>query len=128
MHGERNRIDFSKVPHAVFSYPQITSVGLREDEAKKDFDILVGKAKYSDVAKGEAMMDEESFAKAIVEKNSGRILGFHIIGPYAPILIQEVVNAMTTEGTVRPLINGMYIHPALPEVIQTTIQNLQEPK
>jgi len=128
MHGERNRMDFSKVPHAVFSYPQIASVGLREDEAKKAFDILVGKAKYSEVAKGEAMMDEESFAKAIVEKNSGRILGFHIIGPYAPILIQEVINAMTTEGTVRPLINGMYIHPALPEVIQMTIQNLQEPQ
>jgi mycothione reductase len=127
IHGGRNRMDFSKVPHAVFSSPQIASVGLREEEAKKDFDILVGKAKYSEVAKGEAMMDEESFAKLIVEKNSGKILGFHIIGPYAPILIQEVVNAMTTEGTIRPLIEGMHIHPALPEVIQTTIQNLQEP-
>ncbi len=128
IHGGRNKMDFSKVPHAVFSYPQIASVGLREKEAKKAFDILVGKAKYSDVAKGEAMMDEESFAKIIVEKNSGKILGFHIIGPYAPILIQEVINAMTTEGTVRPLMNGMHIHPAMPEVVQTTIQNLQEPQ
>ncbi len=121
-------MDFSKVPHAVFSYPQIASVGLREKEAKKAFDILVGKAKYSEVAKGEAMMDEESFGKIIVEKNSGKILGFHIIGPYAPILIQEVINAMTTEGTVRALINGMHIHPAMPEVIQTKIQNPQEPQ
>jgi dihydrolipoamide dehydrogenase len=128
IHGGKNKMDFSKVPHAVFSYPQIASVGLREKEAKKAFDILVGKAKYSEVAKGEAMMDEESFAKIIVEKNSGKILGFHIIGPYAPILIQEVINAMTTEGTVRGLINGIHIHPALPEVIQTTIQNLQEPQ
>jgi mycothione reductase len=64
----------------------------------------------------------------IVEKSSGKILGFHTIGPYAPILIQEVINAMTTKGTVRPLIDGMHIHPALPEVVQTTIQNLQEPQ
>jgi dihydrolipoamide dehydrogenase len=127
MHGGRNKMDFSKVPHAVFSCPQIASVGLREKEAKNAFDILVGKAKYSEVAKGEAMMDEASFAKLICEKKSGKILGFHVIGPYAPILIQEVINAMTIDGTVRPLIDGMHIHPALPEVVQMTIQNLQEP-
>jgi dihydrolipoamide dehydrogenase len=128
IHGGRNKMDFSIVPHAVFSCPQIASVGLREEEAKKAFDILVGRAKYSEVAKGEAMMDEESFAKIIIEKNSGKLLGFHIIGPYAPILIQEVINAMTIDGTVRPIIDGMHIHPALPEVVQMTIQNLQEPQ
>ncbi len=55
-------------------------------EAKDKYDILLGNANYSDVAKGEAMAEEDSFAKAIVEKSSGKILGFHIIGPYAPIL------------------------------------------
>lgn len=125
MHGERKKVDYEKVPHAVFSSPQIASVGLKEEQARKNFDILVGKAKYSEVAKGEAMMDDESFAKIIIEKNSGRILGFHIIGPYAPILIQEVINAMASTGTVMPIIHGMHIHPALSEVIQTTLQNLQ---
>ena len=128
IHGGRSRMDFGKVPHAVYSYPQIASVGMREKEAKKAFDILVGRARYSEVAKGEAMMDKESFAKIIVEKKTGKLLGFHVIGPYAPILIQEVINAMATDGTVRPLIDGMHIHPALPEVVQTTIQNLQEPQ
>jgi dihydrolipoamide dehydrogenase len=125
MHGDRNKVDYDKVPHAVFSSPQIASVGLREQEARKSFDILVGKAKYSEVAKGEAMMDDENFAKIIIEKKSGRLLGFHIIGPYAPILIQEVINAMASTGTVMPIINGMHIHPALPEVVQTTLQNLE---
>lgn len=125
MHGGKNKVDYGKVPHAVFSSPQIASVGLREEEARKSFDILVGKAKYSEVAKGEAMMDDENFAKIIIEKKSGRLLGFHIIGPYAPILIQEVINAMASTGTVMPIINGMHIHPALSEVIQTTLQNLQ---
>jgi mycothione reductase len=65
------------------------------------------------VAKGEAMMEEEGFAKAIVEKHSDRILGFHIIGPYAPVLIQEVVNAMTSGGHIAELNEGIHIHPAL---------------
>jgi mycothione reductase len=128
MHGEKNKVDFSVMPHAVFTYPQIASVGLREEEAKKYYDILVGKAKYSDVAKGEAMMEEEGFAKAVIEKNTWKILGFHIIGPYAPILIQEVIDSMTTGGTVMPVITGMHIHPALPEVVQATFQNLHEPE
>ncbi len=127
MHGEKTKMDFMKVPHAVFSYPQIASVGMREAEAMEHHDILVGKARYSEVAKGEAMREEESFAKAIIEKKTWKILGFHIIGPYAPMLIQEVINAMTTGETVIPIFNGMHIHPALPEIVQAAFQNLQEP-
>ncbi len=127
MHGEKTKMEFRKVPHAVFSYPQIASVGLGEAEAKEHHDILVGKARYSEVAKGEAMREEESFAKAIIEKKTWKILGFHIIGPYAPMLIQEVINAMITGETVMPIFNGMHIHPALPELVQAAFQNLQEP-
>ena len=54
--------------YAVYSHPQIASVGLTEENAAKDHDIIVGKTKYSDVAKGEAMMEKEGFAKAIAEK------------------------------------------------------------
>lgn len=100
---------------------------MRETEAKERYKILVGKAKYNEVAKGKAMKDEENFAKIIIEKESWRILGFHIIGPYAPILIQEVINAMAVGGTVMPIINGMHIHPALPELVLTTLENLREP-
>jgi dihydrolipoamide dehydrogenase len=128
LHGERNSFDFDGVPHAVFSYPQIASVGLGEEEAKKKHDILVGEAKYSDVAKGKAMLDEGSFAKAIVEKETWKILGFHIIGPHASILIQEVVNALNTGGTALPIIRGVHIHPALPEVVQAAFLNLREPR
>lgn len=98
IHEQKTPMDYSAVPYAVFTYPQIAAVGLTEEEAKKKYNILVGKARYSDVAKGEAMMEVEGFTKAIVNKEDNRILGFHIIGPYAPILIQEVVNAMALGG------------------------------
>lgn len=72
-------------------------------------------------------MEDECFAKAIVDRTSQKILGFHIIGPYAPILIQEVVNVIANDQDFMALARGMHIHPALPELILVTLQNLREP-
>jgi len=125
-HGTGLKVDYTSVPHAVYSHPQIASVGLTEENARKDYDIIVGKTKYFDIAKGEAMMEKEGFAKAIVEKDTDRILGFHIIGPYAPVLIQEVVNAMTSGGNIEEINQGIHIHPALSELIPNTLNSLGE--
>ena len=129
-HDHQTPMDYSAVPHAVFSRPQIASVGLTEAQAQAggEFDILVGEAKYIDVAKGQAMMETDGFAKAIVERSEGKILGFHLIGPYAPILIQAVVNVMANDGTVNEVGAGMHIHPALPEVVVSALYNLREPR
>jgi dihydrolipoamide dehydrogenase len=127
-HDHKAAMDFDAVPHAVFSYPQIASVGLTEAEAKKEYDILVGTAKYLDVAKGQAMMERDAFAKAIVERGSGKILGFHLIGPYATMLIQEVVDVMANDGTAGWVAQGMHIHPALPEVVVRALYSLREPR
>jgi mycothione reductase len=126
LHESREKMNYTAAPHAVYSHPQIASVGLTEENAKKDHTILVGIAKYSDIAKGEAMIEEDSFAKAIVEKETEKILGFHIIGPNAPELIQEVVNTMESGGTISNIMSGMHIHPALSELIQQTLANLEE--
>jgi dihydrolipoamide dehydrogenase len=127
MNEEKETIDYQTVPHAVFSYPEIASVGLREAEAKEHYEgVLVGTARYRDVARGEAMMEDEAFAKMILEKGTGRILGCHIIGPQASILIQEVINAMTSGGYLGPVISGMHIHPALTELIHATLRHLHE--
>lgn len=123
----QHKMDYHAVPYAVFTYPQIAGVGLTEQEAKHHHDILVGKANYTDVAKGEAMMELDGFSKAIVNKEDGTILGFHIIGPYASILIQEVINAMALGGQIGYIGQGMHIHPALPELILRTFGNLKEP-
>ena len=127
IHGSRIKMDYGAAPHAVYSHPQIASVGLTEEAARKAHRVLVGRAKYSDVAKGEAMMEENTFAKAVVEADTGKILGFHIIGPYAPILIQEVINAMASGGNIDQIQNGLHIHPALPELILRTLSNLENP-
>jgi mycothione reductase len=128
MHGEPSTMNYSAVPHAVFSYPQIASVGLTEAEARNSHKILIGHAKYSDVAKGMAMIEKDGFAKAIVEEDTGKILGFHIIGPEASTLIQEVISAMTSGGEIDIIHRSIHIHPAMPELVQRTLSNLTEPQ
>ncbi len=123
--SDKLKMDFSIVPHAVYTYPQIASIGLTEEQARKEFNVLVGKANYSDVAKGKAMMEENGFAKAIVDRDTRQILGFHIIGPEASILIQEVINAVANKMTVESITDSMHIFPALPEIITETLNNLE---
>jgi dihydrolipoamide dehydrogenase len=125
LHDNKAKMDFSAAPHAVFTHPQIASVGLKEQEAKQNHKILVGQALYRDTAMGAAMGFPEGFVKVIVEQETGKILGGHIIGPEASILIQEIINAMVSEtGTFAPIAQGMHIHPALSEVVQNAFGNL----
>jgi dihydrolipoamide dehydrogenase len=123
---DKIKMNYHATPHAVFTHPQIASVGLREADVKKGQKILVGRSRYKDVAKGAAMMEEETFAKAIVDKETYTILGFHIIGPFAPILIQEVVNAMTNGLDIFSIGRAMHIHPAMSEIVVNTLGSLGE--
>jgi len=124
IHSSKTKMDYSAAPHAIYSHPQIASVGMTEEAARKAHHVLIGRAKYWDVAQGEAMMEEDGFAKAIVEADTGKILGFHIIGPYAPILIQEVINAMASGGGIGQIQKGMHIHPSITELVPQVLANL----
>lgn len=123
--GHREAVDYSVVPYAVFCNPQIASVGMTEEEARKTGkDLLFAHYEYKDTAKGSAMGIEEGFVKIIVEDKTYKILGAHIIGPYAPILMQEIINAMNIENGIESIQNSMYIHPALPEIVQRAFFSL----
>jgi len=128
VHEHKAEMDYSAAPHAVFTHPQIASVGLKEAESKqKGYKILVGKAFYKDTAQGAAMGKPEGFVKVIVEQETGKILGGHIIGPFASILIQEIIDAMASgDKTFLPIARGMHIHPAMSEVVQNAFGKLRE--
>jgi len=125
------KVDYHAIPHAVFTYPEIASVGLREKEAIETYgkdNVLIGIHRYENTAKGEAMGVKDYFVKVIVEKETMKILGAHIIGPYASVLIQEIINLMyTPEQSAEPIINGMHIHPALNEVVERAFRSLMPP-
>jgi mycothione reductase len=124
-HDEKIKMDFAAVPHVVFSQPQIAPVGLTEAEARKDHSILVGSAKYSDIVAGDTMAEKEGFAKTIVERGSQRILGVHVIGPYASIIIQEAVSVIADKGAVNSVTGKMHAFPTLPELIPEALGNLE---
>jgi len=127
VHEHKVAVDYSAAPHAVFTHPQVASVGLKEAEAKQQgYSILVGKAFYKDTAMGGAMGEPAGFVKVIVERETGKILGGHIIGAEASVLLQEITNAMVTESkSYEPILRAMHIHPALSEVVQNAFGNLR---
>lgn len=130
--NRKMKVDYHAIPHAVFTYPEIGSVGLKEKEAIEKYgedNVLIGLYRYENTAKGEAMGVKEYFVKVIVEQETMKILGAHIIGPYASVLIQEIINLMyTPEQSAEPIINGMHIHPALNEVVERAFRSLMTPE
>lgn len=117
------RGDTSALPHAVFSDPQVGSVGYTEAEAQAHgFDYVVGRRDYGGTAYGWALEDESSFAKVIIEVPTKRILGAHILGPQAATLVQLVAQAMTFGQRADELATKpYYIHPALTEVVENAL-------
>ncbi len=125
----KHQVDYHAVPHAVYGYPQVGAVGLTEEQAREvGHEILVGRARYMDVTKGYAMGEEDGMVKVVVEQGSGRILGCHIVGPHAAILVQQIVYLMNAgERDYVPLADSQVIHPALSEVVLNAFSNLAPP-
>jgi dihydrolipoamide dehydrogenase len=127
--GKKIKASYHAIPHAIFTYPEVAAVGLRERDAAGKHDILVGYSQYEGTGKGDAMMVKDYFVKVIVERDTKKILGAHIIGPHASMLIQEIVNLMYTQDqSITPIYDGMHIHPALSEVVEKAFYNLAEPE
>jgi mycothione reductase len=118
--------DHSALPSAIFTAPQVASVGATEQECRENgVNYASSIAPYSDTAFGWAMQDEHGFCKVLAERGTGRLLGAHIMGADASILIQPLVLAMVCgidADTVakRPF----WIHPALTEVVESALRGL----
>ena len=126
--SQRRRDDFA-MPHAVFSGPQVASVGLTEREVQaQGWPYLVGKRDYSATAYGWALGDTESFVKLLAHAETRQVLGAHCLGPHAALLLQPLINAMRFGETVDQLAhNTFYIHPALTEVVEQALLALAPP-
>ena len=114
------QVDYSAMPHAIFSSPQVAGVGYTEQElklsGKMDYDKSI--YRYIDTAMGKALEDTEGFVKFLVSKKDRKILGCHIIGSQASILIHEVLVAMKSgDGSIDNISKTVHVHPALSEVV-----------
>jgi mycothione reductase len=118
--------DHRYVPSAVFTDPQLATVGLTENQAMaKGLDISVKIQDYGDVAYGWAMEDTTGIVKLVAERGTGRLLGAHIMGYQASSIIQPLIQAMSFGLTARQMARGQYwIHPGLPEVVENALLGL----
>jgi mycothione reductase len=113
-------VDYSAMPHAIFSSPQVAGVGYTEQELKQrgKKEYVKSIYRYIDTAMGQAIEDREGFVKLLISKENRKILGCHIIGSQASILIHEVLVAIKSgNGTIDNIAKTVHVHPALSEVI-----------
>ncbi len=124
--GPMHTVREDLVPHAVFSHPQVASVGLTERAARaQGLPISVANKPFGHTAYGWAMEDTASFAKLVAHAETRELLGAHIIGPQASTLIQQLIQGMTFGQTVDQMAREQfYIHPALTEVIENALLEL----
>ncbi len=116
-------IDQRVVPHAVFSHPQVGSVGQTEIQLRAVGAMFIeGHCDYAGVAYGWALEDSTGFAKVLIDPSDASILGAHIIGPQAATLVQQVAQAMQFGIPADRLAREqIWCHPALPELLENAL-------
>ncbi|MCM3849165.1 mycothione reductase [Pseudonocardia sp. DR1-2] len=120
-------VDHGFVPAAVFTTPQIGSVGRTEQQCREEgLEFRVGFHEYADVAFGWALEEQRGFCKVLVAPD-GTLLGAHLLGPQASTMVQQLVQAMALGVTAQRLADVQYwIHPALTEVLENALRDAVE--
>ena len=116
--GKPCHVRLDIVPSAVFTVPELSMVGLTEDQcAEREMNVVVKKAFFRSNGKAVSMGETDGLVKMIVDADTRKIVGCHICGAHAADLIQEVVMAMNADATVDQLASSIHGHPTLTEVV-----------
>ena len=123
--GGNATMDYSVVPAAIFTHPEIGSVGLREHQAKqKGINYITGHFQFRALGKAHAMGEISGFIKLIAEKKTDRVIGAHIIGPHASDLIHEAAVAIKNGLRIKDLADTIHAHPTLAEGIMEAAEDV----
>ena len=118
-------INYSDMPRCTYCQPQIASIGLTEKQAKEEgYDIKVSQFPFMAVGKAIAVGDSEGFVKMIADKESGELLGAHMIGPEVTEMIAEVGLLKYLEGTDMEIAELTHAHPTLSEAVKEAALSL----
>ncbi|MDP3481322.1 MAG: dihydrolipoyl dehydrogenase [Desulfoprunum sp.] len=127
--GDQQEMHYDIVPSAIFTMPEIGTVGLSESEARARFpEIRADTVLFRTLGKAQIIGEIAGQAKIISESGTGRILGVHIAGPHATDLIAEATLAMQKGATVHDLAETIHAHPTLAEImLETSLKALDRP-
>ena len=125
--GAESGVDLSVVPSAVFTVPEVAMVGLTEVQCEvAGISVVVKKSFFRSNGKAVAMGEPDGLVKMIVDTNTRRIVGCHILGAHASDLIAEVALAMNSGLTVDAIAWTIHGHPTLGEVVKTAAEQFCE--
>ena len=121
--GQQDSIRFDLIPAAVFTMPEVATVGLTEEQCKEqELQVRCLKSFYRANGKAVSMDETDGYCKLIVSE-SGAILGAHLMGAHASDLIHEIATVMNLNGTLEQLQSVIHAHPTLSEVLQSALNN-----
>jgi len=117
MAGKR-KMNYDVIPNAIFTIPEIGSVGLSEARAReKGFQVKAESVLFRTIGKAQIMGEIAGEAKIIADAENGRVIGVHIIGPHATDLIAEGALAVQTGCTLQELAETIHAHPTTAEIM-----------
>ncbi|MBI4512608.1 MAG: mercury(II) reductase [Gemmatimonadetes bacterium] len=123
LNGTARKVDLRAVPSAIFTDPQVASVGMREEEARaRGFKVRAEVVPLSLVPKALAIRDTRGLVKMIVEEETQRILGVHMVAPLAADLIHEATLAVRFGLTAQDLVDTIHVYPTLSEALKLVAQ------
>jgi len=118
------KADLSVVPHAIFTHPQVASVGFKEKEAiEKGYKVKTRVLDFHLVPKAAVIRDMMGLIKMIVEDGTDIILGVHILSPEAGDIIHEATLSVKNKMTIHEIIDIIHVYPTLSESIKIVAQS-----
>jgi dihydrolipoamide dehydrogenase len=111
-------MDYNLVSKCIYSNPEVSSVGLTEDQAKeKGYKVKVGKFSFRAIGKALVFGESDGFVKIIADEETDDLLGVHMIGPHVTDMISEAGLAMVLDATPWEIAHTIHPHPTLSEAI-----------
>ena len=109
------------IPACIYTTPELASVGLKEEDAKKTHDVSIGKFFFAGNGRALASGAGDGFIKVVTDSKTGEILGVHIVGPCAAEMINEACALMTMEITAYEVPTIVHAHPSFSEALMEAV-------
>lgn len=117
--GSHGHVNYAAVANIVYTWPEIASVGMTEEEAKeKGVEYRAGRFPWAANGRAKAMGETDGLVKILADAQTDRLLGIHILGPRASDLIAEAALALEFEGSAEDIARSVHAHPTLPEAVK----------